>query len=403
MAEDKIKTSATQNLPTRDETQGSLDLLSLALAQTSRDPNLMAQVQLNIDRRMQAAREAEIEAMKQVGASQRTTMEQQGLTSRAQLASRTQLTSTAMAQEGQDRRAAMEDATKRAIAGLESRDKALDRQIQREQLEAEKTGKQLERIQPIMRDAQSDLVRLLTSGAGKDDPITKMVQAQAAGLVGKEKLSDEEQRTVAMASALGSGGPMDYDSALQLVTSAMGARMKALPPEDQALAAQGLQAWAENFRLLNKASYTPQDAVNALVAMTPLLVNNSALSTVERFTLQNRLKAAWEAIEDDPTARTAAVQAVRDKLLAMGEADIDNPEELSYALGQWNMILADGLQFEDAAALQKVLNDLNLMVPLHEGLPGLVNRAEERRLRAGKGIAPQERTTPLGKGFTGGP
>lgn len=363
MAEDKIKTSATKNAPglqapSREETQGSLDLLSLALAQTSRDPNLMATVQMNIEKRMQAAREAEIEAMRQIGENQRTAMTEQGAESRSQRASRTQLASTQMAQEGQMQRAQLEDATRRAIAGLESRDKALDRDLERQKIDRENMNKRIERVQPIMKEAQDALVRLTTSG-GKDDPFTQMIVASASGLVGKEKLSDEEQRTVAMAGALSSGGPVDFDQALDITTNIMSARMRALPPEDQALAAEGLRAWAENFRLLDRGTQSPQDAVNAIVAIAPMMLSDQAVGPVQRFAIQNRLASAWSVIENDDAARGAAMEGVRNAVLQMGE--FENDEEKLYALFQINQVIADGIQFDDFSQLQRILKDVGVM------------------------------------------
>lgn len=350
--------------PDPEQLQNSMDMLALALGQTSRDPGLLAQVQMQIESRRTALAAQQLGQLKVAGDLQKTAMQEQGATER-----------TAMQQGGAFERTQLEQAGALQRTQLQERGAAArtkftaDAQAQRTQTSSSLDAAKL--AQDAVGDAQT-LFRGLLGGGEAASAMTAILGAQVAPLLQKKELSKEEQAQVAFYQSLKEGGKMDPAQALDFTAKFLASRVAGMPPEAAAMAQAAFDTFTTGFGLIPKAvvgGVSKEEVAAATTAITQRMFDTP--SGEGQVQLQLAISRIVEQYGDDPEAQEQMVMGV---MAAVGsKIEADGPEELARHMAQVEAILEDGVQAEDAGTLGQVMRDMGVKGFEEEG-PGIRER-----------------------------
>lgn len=351
------------------QAQNSLDMLSIALAQTSRDPGLLAQVQLQIQQRQKEAAMREMTALEAQGRITQEAIRQEGATERAGLAARVQLQSTREAAESRER-----------VAEMEERGRTARTVYEQQQITARETGKAgasraLEAAkvaQDIFGDAET-LYRQLVTGGKEADQISRMIQLTMADDLARvqakqkkgEKLSEADETVLAKASMFaGTGQAMSDPQARDVVSQFINTRLTgletALPetrPMVEAMWAQHQAQWGLVERA--RVGQIPAEEVGkATQVIVGRLLRPEAETQTDLMNLQLAMTQLAQAYPDDPQAQEDVLRGV---MQAVGEKlEGDDPEELERHLATVDAILSDGVSADEYGQLEEILRDMGV-------------------------------------------
>jgi hypothetical protein len=389
------------------QTQQSADLLAMALAQTSRDPQLMSQVMYSIQQRQAAAAATEVESIKQLGATQRTAIEESGAESRSRRASQTQLRSTAMAQEGAMERTRFSETAANARAllreqGETSRAGATRQsQVDSQRLETAKA------ITGTITDAQ-EFYRKLVSG--DQDFVQQIMKGSLAPEAAKimaipeSKRSDEQRQTISMFETLQGGGGLSHEDAIQLTSRFMDAQLKPYSLASETSAAMveaAIDSFSGNFGvylpfLLDKTPVAEEELESTSEAITTDLFSPTADFIdpgFKRAIASTAFKKMWDSHADDPQARDRMMAGVSRAILQAAAPSMD-PEDIEAASAQLEAMLSDGMSLTETNTLLDLVGmDSGFRMPTADDWKGFeTSQSSTAKLRSLFGQPPLEQS-----------